>query len=116
MTQADPVLVSFDEAVAHIRFNRPDTLNVIDVSMAEAFRDAVSSVLNRDGVRVILLSGEGRAFMAGGDLASFRAAGEGAPEVARAIIARLAIACAMPELATARENRDAEWMPYLFNI
>jgi hypothetical protein len=35
---------------------------------------------------------------------------------ARAIIARLAIACAMPELATARENRDAEWMPYLFNI
>jgi 2-(1,2-epoxy-1,2-dihydrophenyl)acetyl-CoA isomerase len=67
-----PVLVDSAEGIARLRFNRPDRLNAIDVEMAEGFAAAVDSVLQDPTVRVILLCAEGRAFVAGGDLGSFR--------------------------------------------
>lgn len=54
--------------VAHIRFNRPQSLNAINRDMAAAFHKACQDVAGDAGVRAVLLSGEGRAFMAGGDL------------------------------------------------
>lgn len=86
MTASEPIVVSAEHGVAEIRFNRPQAMNVIDVPMAEAFAAAAASVVGDEAVRVVVLSGEGRAFMAGGDLASFKAAGKAAPQVARAII------------------------------
>ncbi len=59
-------------AVAEIRFNRPEVLNALDLATAEAFSEAVDQALADTGVRAVVLSGEGRAFMAGGDLAYFR--------------------------------------------
>src|SRR5690554_2749310 len=41
--------------------------------MAEGFRDAIAQVGENRGIRVLLLRGEGRAFMAGGDIASLAA-------------------------------------------
>lgn len=67
-----PVAIAIEDGVAEMRFNRPDRLNAVDVAMAEAFRDAVNQVLGDGSVRVILLYGEGRAFLAGGDLTHFR--------------------------------------------
>jgi 2-(1,2-epoxy-1,2-dihydrophenyl)acetyl-CoA isomerase len=63
-----PVLVDIAEGIAQLRFNRPDRLNTIDVELAEAFAAAVETALGDPSVRVILLSAEGRAFVAGGDL------------------------------------------------
>jgi 2-(1,2-epoxy-1,2-dihydrophenyl)acetyl-CoA isomerase len=71
--QASPVLFDLDDGVARLRFNRPENLNALDQSTAEAFADAVTQILADKRVRVIVISGEGRAFAAGGDLAAFRA-------------------------------------------
>lgn len=67
-----PLIFRRDEGVAHIRFNRPEVLNAIDVAEADAFLAACRNVAADPGVRVVVLSGEGRAFMAGGDLAAMR--------------------------------------------
>lgn len=56
-------------AVAHLRFNRPQALNAIDRSMARAFLGACTDIAADPAVRCVRLSAEGRAFMAGGDLA-----------------------------------------------
>ena len=60
--------------VATIRFERPEVLNAIDLASARALRAAVEAVTGDARVRAIVLTGAGRAFMAGGDVASFAAA------------------------------------------
>ena len=54
--------------IAHLRFNRPQAMNAIDFAMAQAFHQACRQINDDPLVRVVVLSGEGRAFMAGGDL------------------------------------------------
>lgn len=101
-----PVSLSIAEGVASIRFQRPGVLNAIDVPTAIALRDAVWAAIGDAAVRVIVLSGEGRAFVAGGDLAYFRDAGDNAPQAAAELIgpmheAVLALAdCRQPVLAS----------------
>lgn len=73
---SDPVIVASAGGVAEIRFNRPDRLNALDVELAEAFAAAVAQVTADASARVIVISAEGRAFMAGGDLAHFRRAAD----------------------------------------
>src|SRR4051812_19201193 len=80
------VLLSVGDGIAEIRFNRPARLNAIDVEMAQALRAAVMAATADPLVRVIVLSGAGRAFVAGGDLGYFRDADEQAPEAARVLI------------------------------
>lgn len=82
-----PVLLSRDGAVSTIRFNRPSVLNALDESTAAAFRDACRAVAADPETRVLVIAGNGRGFMAGGDLARFRA--DGAADIARAIIEAL---------------------------
>ena len=69
-----PLLVERSGAVAHLRFNRPDVLNALDVDLAHALLEACQSLAGDGAVRVVVLSGNGRAFMAGGDLAAMRTA------------------------------------------
>lgn len=68
-----PLLLSIEGGVARIVFNRPVALNAIDAPMAAAFRDAMAAVAVDPSIRVLLLMGAGRAFMAGGDLARLAA-------------------------------------------
>jgi 2-(1,2-epoxy-1,2-dihydrophenyl)acetyl-CoA isomerase len=67
-----PLLFERDGAIARIRFNRPEVLNAADSALALAFRDACIAIAADPSVRVVVLSGTGRAFMAGGDIAQFR--------------------------------------------
>jgi Enoyl-CoA hydratase/carnithine racemase len=71
-------------AVAHIRFNRPKSLNAIDRGMARGFLGACQAIAADPAVRVVCLAGEGPAFMAGGDLVEMQADPIG---VSRALIA-----------------------------
>jgi 2-(1,2-epoxy-1,2-dihydrophenyl)acetyl-CoA isomerase len=80
------VLLDIADGIANIRFNRPRQLNAITVEMATGFHQAALQASQDASVRVIVLSGAGRAFMAGGDLGYFRAAGEQAPQAARVLI------------------------------
>lgn len=68
-----PLVLEYQGAVAYLRFNRPKVLNALNVEMADAFYDACQSVASDSAVRVVVLSGMGRAFMAGGDLQALRA-------------------------------------------
>lgn len=70
-----PVLLERNGHVAHIRFARPEVLNALNAETAEALLEACLQVANDPDARVVLLSGEGRAFMAGGDLHELRKQG-----------------------------------------
>ena len=73
-TEAPPPLqLERSGAIATLRFNRPGALNAIDVPMATALRDAVRTIAEDTSVRCVVLRGEGKGFMAGGDLATLRA-------------------------------------------
>lgn len=79
----DLVLTEIDAAtgIATLTINRPKVLNALDVPTARAFLQAVRKVTTTEGVRCIVLSGSGRAFMAGGDVVAFGANPERAAEV-----------------------------------
>jgi len=81
------LVVSQAGGVAEITFNRPAQLNAIDHHLAERLASALAAIADDAAVRVVLLKGAGRAFMAGGDLSAFRAAGERAPQAVEQLIA-----------------------------
>ena len=76
---SEPVLYTAEGGIAHIRFNRPERLNVLDVALANGFAAAVDRAIADRSVRVAVFSSEGRAFMAGGDLAHFRDSADRVP-------------------------------------
>ena len=73
MKNTAPLLLERDGPIATLRFNRPEALNAIDVPMANAFLAAVQTIAADPGVRAVVLCGNGKGFMAGGDLATLRA-------------------------------------------
>ena len=68
MTNSESILLHLEGAVAHVRFNRPQVLNVIDADMATKFLAVCRGLADDPGIRAVVLSGEGKGFMAGGDL------------------------------------------------
>lgn len=80
-----PILISVNEGVAHLHFNRPERMNVLDAETAEAFGAGVSDLLSAGTARVLVMTGEGRNFMAGGDLVGFRDSADKPAFIARTI-------------------------------
>jgi enoyl-CoA hydratase/carnithine racemase len=75
---ADRVTVSIEGGVADVRLSRPEKLNAIDRAMFTALAETGTALAAEPSVRAVVLSGEGRAFCAGLDFASFMAmAGDG---------------------------------------
>lgn len=68
----DSLDFSREGAVVRLRFQRPEVLNALDLPMARALRDACVSIAADPSVRVVVLSGAGRAFVAGGDISVMR--------------------------------------------
>ncbi|WP_238120938.1 MULTISPECIES: enoyl-CoA hydratase/isomerase family protein [unclassified Xanthobacter] len=64
------VLYEVKEQVAVITLNRPEKLNAFTTEMLHAWADALLDSQRRDDVRVIVVTGAGRAFCAGGDVGS----------------------------------------------
>lgn len=56
-------------AVAHVSFDRQDRLNALGVQLVADFEGVLDELEADAGVRAVVLSGAGRAFSAGGDLA-----------------------------------------------
>jgi 2-(1,2-epoxy-1,2-dihydrophenyl)acetyl-CoA isomerase len=72
MTSEDSsVLVSVAQGVATITLNRPAVLNALNNALAEALLAALQGAAKDDAVRVIVITGAGDAFMAGGDVGYF---------------------------------------------
>jgi enoyl-CoA hydratase/carnithine racemase len=77
MPEPARVTVSVAGGVADVRLNRPDKINALDLAMFRGLCDAAEQVGSDPSVRVVVLSGEGRGFCAGLDLASFQAMADG---------------------------------------
>jgi enoyl-CoA hydratase len=65
------ILFEKEESVATITFNRPDKLNALSHEMLAEFKDAVHRVSLDPEIRVLILTGAGRAFIAGADIKVF---------------------------------------------
>ena len=65
----DDVLYTAASGVARITLNRPDRLNSFNDAMHAQLREALDNVREDASIRVLLLTGAGRGFCAGQDLA-----------------------------------------------
>lgn len=62
------VLMEKNEHLGIITLNRPKSLNAMNADLVEEFHRALDVFVEDEDVRVIILTGAGRAFCAGGDL------------------------------------------------
>lgn len=69
----DRVSIDLRDGVADVRLIRADKMNALDPAMFEGIIEAGARLADMKGVRCVVLSGEGRAFCAGLDMASFAA-------------------------------------------
>ena len=69
------VTIRVDAGVADVRLARGEKLNALDRAMFEGIIAAVAELEATPGLRAVVLSGEGRAFCAGLDMASMASAG-----------------------------------------
>jgi enoyl-CoA hydratase/carnithine racemase len=73
----DRVSITVSDQIADVRLTRADKMNAIDPAMFEGLGAAIDSLASRTDVRCVVLSGEGKAFCAGLDMASMQAGGSG---------------------------------------
>jgi enoyl-CoA hydratase/carnithine racemase len=75
VSDSERVRIELHDGVADVRLNRPEKLNALDLPMFEGLVRAARGLAADPGLRAVVLSGEGRAFSAGLDFASFQAMG-----------------------------------------
>ncbi len=75
MSTTTHTTISLDVAdhVATITLNRPDVLNAFNDDVSREFIDALKQVARDDDVRVVVITGSGRAFSSGQDLGDLKA-------------------------------------------
>lgn len=67
---SDSLILAVERGVAHLQMNRPLQSNSFDLPAARSFDDAVRTIENDEAVKAVLLTGSGKRFSAGGDVAS----------------------------------------------
>jgi 2-(1,2-epoxy-1,2-dihydrophenyl)acetyl-CoA isomerase len=67
-SEQEPVLYEVSDGVARVTLNRPDRLNASNGALSRGLTDAMTRAAADPAVRVVLLSGAGRAFCAGADM------------------------------------------------
>lgn len=69
------VLFDIDGPVATITFNKPKTLNALDMAAMAELNTILDRIETDSAIRVVIFTGEGRAFVAGGDIADLNSRG-----------------------------------------
>jgi len=75
MAAYDRVLVEIANEIGTITLNRPEKLNALDRPLCDELREALAMLTTSDRVRVVVITGAGRAFCAGADLGVLEADG-----------------------------------------
>lgn len=65
------VTIEINNHIAVVKLNRPDKMNALDVAMFNGIIEAGEKIAANPSIRVVVLTGEGRAFCAGIDLGNF---------------------------------------------
>jgi 2-(1,2-epoxy-1,2-dihydrophenyl)acetyl-CoA isomerase len=73
------IRVEIADRYAAVTLNRPDRLNSFNPEMHGLLREALDDIARRDDIRAVLLTGAGRGFCAGQDLAERRGAPDAPP-------------------------------------
>jgi enoyl-CoA hydratase/carnithine racemase len=76
-------ITPLEHGVVDVCLVRSDKMNALDPAMFNALLDTIEQLKTWPGLRAVVLHGEGRAFCAGLDMASFAALGDGQSPVAR---------------------------------
>lgn len=69
----ETILYRLADGIAEIRLNRPHRLNAVTQQLYDELNDALSAAESAPEARVVLLTGEGRAFCVGADLKEHKA-------------------------------------------
>jgi len=69
--ESETIRYEAKESIVVITLNRPDALNAMNVEMRDSLKGALSKAENDGKVRVVVITGAGRAFCAGADLKRF---------------------------------------------
>lgn len=77
MANYEDLLVEKADGIATVTFNAPDKLNAFTLKMRRSIMLATNDLAMDDEVRVVIVTGAGRAFSAGGDLEAMKARIEG---------------------------------------
>jgi 2-(1,2-epoxy-1,2-dihydrophenyl)acetyl-CoA isomerase len=75
MAAYERVLVEIAGGIGTVTLNRPEKLNALDRALCDELREALALLTRSDVVRVIVITGAGRAFCAGADLGVLGAEG-----------------------------------------
>jgi len=62
------IILEKEDGVAIITFNRPDAMNALNNKLRAEFRDALADIAADDNIRVVILTGAGKSFVAGADI------------------------------------------------
>jgi 2-(1,2-epoxy-1,2-dihydrophenyl)acetyl-CoA isomerase len=91
-----PVLLRLDhEGIAHLQLNRPEASNGLDIALLKALHEALLQIHGDSRVRVVLLTGAGKHFCAGGDVHTFLSKGADLPDYVRVTTSYLQIVVAL---------------------
>ncbi len=85
---SSPVMLKRDASVARVLLNCPEAFNAFGLDMITQLQDILIGLASDDSVRVVVLSGTGRAFCAGGDIAWMDAFPGGPPAGIHILAAR----------------------------
>jgi enoyl-CoA hydratase/carnithine racemase len=69
-----PVLLEREGKIAIVRLNQPTSLNAMSAAVRRGLGEALDAIESSADLRVIVITGSGRAFSAGGDLKEFQTA------------------------------------------
>lgn len=89
-----PVLLSVRDGIARLVLNRPEASNGMTVEFLTALYDAVMHIHGDPDIRVVILSGNGKHFCAGGDVKVFASKGDKMPDYLRKATSLLQIVVA----------------------
>jgi 2-(1,2-epoxy-1,2-dihydrophenyl)acetyl-CoA isomerase len=106
------LIEAISEGVATLTLNRPDRLNALSTPIMEGLLEALPRLASDTGVGVVVLTGAGRAFCAGGDVKSMaeRSAEPGMEEAVSHLRGRMEVSRLLheiPKLTIAMVNGPA---------
>ena len=104
VTGNSPLIVeNTGDGIVQLVLNRPDKLNALSLALLEALRDALAAVSADDAARCVVISGNGRAFCAGHDLAEMRTMADRQSQLALfslcSEVMQAIVACPVPVIA-----------------
>jgi 2-(1,2-epoxy-1,2-dihydrophenyl)acetyl-CoA isomerase len=75
MNALPELLETIEDGIATLTFNRPERLNALSTPIMQGLLDGLPRLAGDPAVRVVVLTGAGRAFCAGGDVKSMAESG-----------------------------------------